>query len=113
MEAIELCIAQAQQHEAASLARPVTETIKRADGNDFSLEGVDRSSLWFTETPQIFKSELLKRAYAHVSKEGLVATDEVSVVEAIGVKTKLVSSPGPNIKITHQADIDLATALLS
>ena len=113
VEAIELWIAQAQQHEAASLARPVTETIKRADGNDFSLEGVDRSSLWFTETPQIFKSELLKRAYAHVAKEGLVATDEVSVVEAIGVKTKLVPSPGPNIKITHQADIDLATALLS
>lgn len=111
VEAIELCIAQAVQHGAAALARPITETIKRADAENFSREGVDRSSLWFTETPQIFKSELLKKAYASLAENGNIATDEVSALGAIGITTKLVISPGPNIKITHQADIDLAIAL--
>ena len=112
VEAIELCIETARKHDAATLARPVTETIKRADENHVSREGVDRSSLWFTETPQLFKSDLLMRAYPHITEKGIVATDEVSVVEALGIGTKLVISPGPNIKITHQADIDLATALI-
>ncbi|MEP4078782.1 2-C-methyl-D-erythritol 4-phosphate cytidylyltransferase [Haloferula sp.] len=110
---IELCIEQARQHDAAALARPVTETIKKADHENFSREGVDRTSLWFTETPQIFKSSLLKRAYSSLENSNTVATDEVSVVESIGVGTKLVPSSGPNIKITHQSDIELATALIN
>ncbi|MFC7337024.1 2-C-methyl-D-erythritol 4-phosphate cytidylyltransferase [Haloferula chungangensis] len=113
VEAIELCIIEARQHGAATLARPITETIKKADLDLFSHEGIDRSSLWFTETPQIFKSELLRSAYAHITTHGMVATDEVTAMEALGIGTKLVASPGPNIKITHQADIDLATALIS
>jgi 2-C-methyl-D-erythritol 4-phosphate cytidylyltransferase len=110
---IELCIEHARESGAAALARPVTETIKRADESDFSRGGVDRDSLWFTETPQTFKSDLLKRAYAELKQSGSLATDEVSVVEAIGIATKLVPSTGPNIKITHQTDIDLASALIS
>ncbi|MEM9237281.1 MAG: 2-C-methyl-D-erythritol 4-phosphate cytidylyltransferase, partial [Verrucomicrobiota bacterium] len=110
---IELCLEQAREVDAATLARPVTETIKRADENDFSCDGIDRSSLWFTETPQIFRSAVLKKAYAEISARGDFATDEVSALEAIGVATKLVASPGPNLKITHPPDIRLAEALLS
>ena len=113
VEMIELCIDQARQHDAAALARPITETIKKSDNENFSREGVDRTSLWFTETPQIFKSSLLKQAYASLEDNGVVATDEVSVVESIGIGTKLVPSTGPNIKITHQADIELAAALVT
>ena len=64
------------------------------------------------ETPQIFRTALLRQAYATVSAKGLVVTDEVSAMEAIGVATKLVASPSPNLKITVPADIELATALL-
>lgn len=110
---IELCINEARECGAATLARPVTETIKKADHNNFSRMSVDRSSLWFTETPQVFRSSMLKRAYDGLEEKGVTATDEVSVVETMGIATKLIPSPGPNIKITHQADIDLATALTS
>jgi 2-C-methyl-D-erythritol 4-phosphate cytidylyltransferase len=113
VEMIELCIEEARQCGAAALARPVTETIKKADHENFTRQGIDRKSLWFTETPQVFRSSMLKRAYAGLEEKGVIATDEVSVVESMGIATKLVPSPGPNIKITHQADIELATALLS
>ena len=56
---------------------------------------------------------MLVRAYRGISARGLTATDEVSAVESMGIATKLVPSPGPNIKITHPSDIRLAEALLS
>jgi 2-C-methyl-D-erythritol 4-phosphate cytidylyltransferase len=112
-EMIELCIHEARECGAATLARPVTETIKKADHGNFSRMGVDRTALWFTETPQVFRTSMLKRAYAGLEEKGVTATDEVSVVETMGIATKLIPSPGPNIKITHKSDIDLATALIS
>lgn len=113
VEMIESCIAEARKYGAATLARPVTETLKRGDKEDFTRQGVDRDSLWFTETPQTFRSSMLKRAYEGLSARGVTATDEVSVVESMGIATKLVPTPGPNIKITHPSDIQLAEALLS
>lgn len=112
VEAIETCIAAATEFGAASLARPISETIKRADARGFSQEGVDRDGLWHTETPQIFRTKLLKEAYELVCANGLAVTDEVSAVEALGVETKLVTSATPNLKITHPADLALAEALV-
>ena len=111
-EAIDACIAAAADHQAAALARQATETMKRADDAGFTVESVSRDQLWFMETPQIFDTALLRRAYAAVREKGLIVTDEVSAVEAIGVPTKLVNSPAPNPKITVPADIMLAAALL-
>ena len=111
-ETIAACIAAARDFAAATLARQVTETIKRSDAEGFSRESVNRDHLWFMETPQVFRTDLLREAYAEVSKRELVVTDEVSAVEAIGVPVKLVISPTPNLKITVPADIELAEALL-
>ena len=111
-EAIAACITAARDFGAATLARQVTETIKRSDADGFSRESVSRDHLWFMETPQVFRTDLLREAYAEVSKRELTVTDEVSAVEAIGVPVKLVVSPAPNLKITVPADIELAEALL-
>jgi 2-C-methyl-D-erythritol 4-phosphate cytidylyltransferase len=111
-ETIAACIVSAREHGAATLARQVTETIKRSDADAFSRESVSRENLWFMETPQIFRTDLLREAYAEVSKRELVVTDEVSAVEAIGIPVKLIASPSPNLKITVPADIELAEALL-
>ncbi len=111
-EAIDACIAAARLHRAAALARRVTETMKRADSDDFARENVNRENLWFMETPQTFHTQLLRQAYAAVRARGLTVTDEVSAVEAIGIPAKLLASPSPNLKITVPADIELAAALL-
>ena len=112
-EEIDRCVSEARQHRAAALARRVAETLKRSDADAFSAEAVSRDDLWFMETPQVFKVDLLKEAYAEVASHGLVVTDEVSALEAIGIKTKFVESTGiPNLKITTPADLALAAALL-
>jgi 2-C-methyl-D-erythritol 4-phosphate cytidylyltransferase len=109
---IDRCVAAAAEHQAAALGRRVTETLKRADAEDRSAEAVSREHLWFMETPQVFEIQLLRQAYAQVAAQGLKVTDEVSALESIGVRVKLIESQHPNLKITIPADLALAEALL-
>jgi 2-C-methyl-D-erythritol 4-phosphate cytidylyltransferase len=111
-EAIDECIAAARQYGAAAMAHAVADTLKKADTEGFARYSVDRSGLWAMETPQVFRTSLLRRAYAGVRERQTVVTDEVSAVEAMGISTKLITSPFPNPKITVPADIHLATALM-
>lgn len=109
---IERCMEQARKYGASSLARKVTETLKRADSEGFARSSVDRAMLWFMETPQCFRLNVLKRAYQNVRARKLQVTDEVSAVEAIGISTFLVESSGSNLKITIPADLELASFLI-
>jgi 2-C-methyl-D-erythritol 4-phosphate cytidylyltransferase len=111
-EDIDRCVAAAIAHRAASLARRATETMKRSDADDFSAEAVCRENLWCMETPQVIEVSLLRDAYAAVAANHLLVTDEVSAVQAIGAKVKFIESRHPNLKITTQADLALAEALL-
>lgn len=111
-EDIDHCVAAAQQNGAAALARRVTETLKRSDTLDFNTEGISREQLWFMETPQVFEIPVLVDAYADVSARRIAVTDEVSVMEAVGVRVKFIESTRPNLKITTPADLALAEALL-
>jgi 2-C-methyl-D-erythritol 4-phosphate cytidylyltransferase len=111
-ESIDECIAAARQFGAATLARALTDTIKKADSEGFARYSVDRSGLWAMETPQVFRTSLLRRAYVALAEKQLTVTDEVSAVEAMGISTKLVTSPFPNPKVTVPADIHLAAALM-
>ena len=99
-------IAAAKEHGAASLARRVTETLKRSDENGFTTAAVPRENLWFMETPQIFSADLIRAAYAHILENNIEVTDETSALEAYGKKVKLVPSTSPNPKITSPADLD-------
>ncbi|BCX49552.1 2-C-methyl-D-erythritol 4-phosphate cytidylyltransferase [Haloferula helveola] len=110
---ISACIAAAREHGAASLGRTVTETLKRTDADGLVLGGLDRSNLWFTETPQVFRTDLLLEAYRQVREQGLVVTDEVSAMEPMGIATRMIQSTRPNPKITVPADLEAAHALLA
>ncbi len=112
-ESINECIAAARQYGAASLAHAVTETLKKADAEGFSRYPVDRTGLWAMETPQVFRTSLLRRGYAGILERRVIVTDEVSVVESLGIATKLITSAFPNPKITVPADIHLASALMA
>ena len=96
------------QHGGATLAEPITDTLKRADANGFVSVGIDRERLYAMQTPQIFSRRLLEDAYAAVVANKLLITDEVSAVEHLGGKVFLVSNDQPNLKITFPRDLSLA-----
>ena len=109
---IEECIATAKDYGAATLAKPATETMMRADEDGFSTKRVDREQIWFMETPQVFELEQLAKAAQHTRGIGMDCTDEVSALQTIGGRVKFIEPASPNLKITTPSDLALATALL-
>ena len=109
---ISRCLAKARETGAAASARPVSETLKRADGEGKVCGSVDRKDLWIMETPQVFATRLLVEAYEAVLRDGVGVADEVSALERLGHPVWLVDNPTPNPKITWPADLALAERLL-
>lgn len=109
---IEQCIATAKEYGAATLAKPATETMMRADEDGFSTKRVDREQIWFMETPQVFEYDQLAKAAQYTRSENLNCTDEVSALQTIGGRVKFIEPNSPNIKITTPSDLALAAALL-
>lgn len=102
---------------AASLAHPVTDTIKRipktGELQGMDLEDLDRKRLWAMETPQAFRHGEILKAYRYVTDEGLRITDDCAAAAAIGIKTTLIHNTAPNPKVTSAADLDYLNWLLS
>ena len=109
---ISRCLAKARETGAAASARPVSETLKRADEAGRVCGSVDRSGLWIMETPQVFARPLLVGAYQAVLRDGVLVTDEVSALERLGHPVWLVDNPTPNPKITWPPDLAVAERLL-
>lgn len=110
---ISRCLERARETGAAASARPVSETLKRADAAGCVSGSVDRAGLWIMETPQVFSRELLVEAYEAVLRDGALVTDEVSALERLGHPVWLVDNPTPNPKITWPPDLALAERLLA
>jgi len=102
----------AQQHGGAASGVPVVDTLKRADKENVVIAGVEREKLFTVETPQIFRRDLLERAFRAVLEAGVEVTDEISAVEMIGGKVVLVPNDERNFKITYPADLTLAEFVL-
>jgi 2-C-methyl-D-erythritol 4-phosphate cytidylyltransferase len=111
--AITMCVSEATVTGAATLGRPITDTVKRCDTNDCVNEAVDRAGLWAMETPQIFRASLLRDAYAAILANGELVTDEVSAVHATNHPVKVIASDSPNLKITYPQDLALAELLIN
>ena len=111
-EAISQCIAVAKESGASALARPVTDTMKRVDGERAVSGSVERIGLWAMETPQVFSLEGIRAAYKRISDRGEAVTDEVSAMQTIGGRVYLVESLAPNLKVTFPRDLGMAEALL-
>ena len=111
-EQIERVFAECQQHGAAALAEPVSDTLKRADKTLQVTGSVDRNQLFIMQTPQVFERKLLEEAYAAILAKKLRITDEVSAVEHLGRKVVLVPNEDSNFKITYERDLPLAEFIL-
>jgi 2-C-methyl-D-erythritol 4-phosphate cytidylyltransferase len=93
--------------DAIIAAAPVTDTVKRVEGGAIE-ETLDRSALWGAQTPQVFRTEALRKAL----RPAHTVTDEAMLIEAAGGKV-LVHDPGvANLKVTTQVDLRVAELLL-
>lgn len=109
-EWIDRVFAAAEQTGAAILANPVVATLKRVGTDHIVQATVSRDQLWEAQTPQVFRRDLLMKAYAQ--RGTAAATDEASLVEQLGHPVKVVPGSPMNIKITTKDDLRLAGHLL-
>jgi len=102
-------IKKAQVYGGAVVGVPLKPTIKRAKSNFAIEETLSRDSLWEVQTPQVFKKDLILRAY---KKYGHIpVTDDSALVEKLGVRPRMVMGSYLNIKITTPEDLVVAEAI--
>ncbi len=110
-ELLDRLLAGLADHDGAVPGVPVTDTVKRVrDGR--VVETPARAELRSVQTPQAFRAEALRRAFAAPEEEWRDATDCASLVEAAGLAVAAVAGEPGNVKITTAADLAQAEARL-
>ena len=102
-------LAGASETGASAAAVPVTDTVKSAGADMIVNETVDRRHLWAVQTPQVFRTDLLRRAHRQISED---VTDDASMVERMGLPVKLFMGSYENVKVTTVEDLSIAEAIL-
>lgn len=108
---IDAVFAATVKHGAAMAAVPVSDTVKRVEG-EIVTGTVPRQGLWLAQTPQAARRDWLEAAYAgrHALPEPV--TDDAQLLEASGRSVHVVPGSPFNLKITTREDLDLARAIL-
>ena len=110
-ETIRKVFDEAAETGAAIVGVPVVDTVKqvsRAIGRVRIRATLPREKLVMAQTPQVFRYDLLARAFELARQDGFLGTDEASMVERLDVEVSVVLGSDRNIKITKPGDMDLA-----
>jgi 2-C-methyl-D-erythritol 4-phosphate cytidylyltransferase len=112
-ELIDRCVSQLEHWrcDATIAAARTTDTIKEADAGGRVSATLERSCLWAVQTPQVFRAEALRGAFANANLER--AHDDAELVEAAGGDVRIVEAPRDNLKVTTALDLRIAELLLS
>ncbi len=113
LDVVEASIKLCAQKEAVVVAVPVTSTIKKIDTQNMLVqETLAREELWEIQTPQVFKREILRRAYVEVKNKNDL-TDDASLVERLGMGISVLKGDYRNIKVTTPEDLFVLESFLS
>lgn len=91
---------------------PAVDTLKIVEGRSV-VATPDRGEYWVAQTPQVFRAEQLRAAYARAEAQGLEGTDDASLVEASGGRVLMIEGPRDNLKVTVAEDLAVVEALLA
>ncbi len=117
LETIRQVVDEANSLGAAIVGIVPVDTVKQVSNHAESVRvraTISRERLILAQTPQVFRRDILARAFAAAHADSFVGTDEASLVEHLGdVEISVVPGSDRNIKITRPGDMDLARFLYS
>lgn len=99
--------------DAAILAVPVRDTLKKSTDNQTIEATLSRDLVWQAQTPQIVKYKILRDALFNAMTTKALVTDEASALERLGIEVTLLNGRMDNLKITYPEDLELASLILS
>jgi len=111
-EDLTACIRCAKKVDACILGTPASDTLKRVDKSQRIEKTLDRKNIWLIQTPQAFKYDLIMEAHEAARRDGVIGTDDASLVERLGKDVKIIDGNRYNIKITVKEDLVVAHALI-
>jgi 2-C-methyl-D-erythritol 4-phosphate cytidylyltransferase len=112
-QVIERVIQEAAETGAAIVGIVPVDTVKQVHRNKVRAT-LPRERLILTQTPQVFRVDLLRKAFEKAREDLFVGTDESSLVERLEqVEVSVVLGTDRNIKITKPTDMDLARLYLA
>ncbi len=117
LDTIRRVVEEAQVTGAAIVGIVPVDTVKQVSGAQAGgakvRSTISRERLVLAQTPQVFRTEVLRRAYEAASADNFIGTDESSLVERLDqVEISVVLGSERNIKITRPGDMDLARLFL-
>lgn len=95
--------------DGAIVAHPAIDTLKVVE-NGVVAGTPDRNVFWNAQTPQVFRSGILRRAHAAALSDGFVGTDDSALIERLGGRVLVVEGPRDNMKLTVPEDYELLEA---
>jgi 2-C-methyl-D-erythritol 4-phosphate cytidylyltransferase len=110
---LEKVFAEAAESGAAIVGIVPVDTVKQVHRNKIR-QTIPRERLILAQTPQVFRFDLLKQAFAKAREDSFAGTDESSLVERLDqVEVSVIPGSDRNIKITKPSDMDLARLFLA
>lgn len=106
---IQRCYNTAASHGSGLPVVPVAQSLRKVEGDQNA--AISRKGIMAVQTPQCFHLETIKAAFETDHKEAF--TDDATVFEHAGHRIHLVDGEPTNIKLTSQADMKIAEAILS
>ena len=109
---IRAVIERAESKGAALMAVAATDTIKQVKTSRVQ-RTLERRQIFYAQTPQAFRYEIIREAYERAYRDGFMATDDSQLVERLGHRVSVVEGSPINIKITRPFDLKLAEVIHS
>jgi len=104
-QTVQNVITSVRKHGTGIASTPVTDTFKQVDAQGVAISTPDRSTLRAVQTPQGFRTALLRRAHQEVMQR---FTDDAALVSALGIPVYLCEGSPRNLKLTTPEDIAMA-----
>jgi len=107
------CIEGAETYGACIPGIPAIDTLKQIGADGAVAKTLDRSAVWYAQTPQTFRFDLIWEAHASARRRGIVETDDAALVERLGRPVRMITGSRINMKITTPEDLALAPAVMT
>lgn len=113
-EMVDRVLEEARSCGAAIVGIPAVDTVKEVKRASLPEDAalitatIPRERIVLAQTPQAFSTRLLRSAFARAESDGIVASDEATLVERLGQTVHVVLGSDRNLKITRPSDLELA-----
>lgn len=94
----------AQNFDSIVVGINARDTLIQAEDNVSGY--LDRTNIYYAQTPQIFRYSILRQAFNSANDENFIGTDESMLVKNAGFNVKIVEGEFKNFKITTKSDLE-------